>query len=92
LIITPAAYPARWVAFCWASSSKASRVRGACPVRDPTTWVRGFPLWAVSGGGEYLGCGVYAEFFQGVCLLLGAGNELIEGAGSQSGVGVGEAA
>jgi len=31
-----------------------------------------------------LGCGVYSELFQGVGLLLGAGDELIEGVGLKS--------
>lgn len=53
----------------------------------PTAWLA---LGALSGG-EYVGCGVYSELFQGVGLPLGAGDELIEVAGLESGVGVGEA-
>jgi len=65
-------------------------VEGACPVRDPTTSVW-LPFAGISGGGEYSGCGVYSKLFQGVCLPLGASDQLIEVAGMESGVGVGEA-
>jgi len=46
---------------------------------------------AGSAGGEHSGRGGYPQLLQGVGLLLGAGDELIEVDGIEAGVGVGEA-
>ncbi len=60
-----------------APRSNTSHRNGGVGRCKPTAWLA---LRALSKCGEYVGCGVYAELFQGVGLLLGAGDELIEGA------------